>query len=263
MKLSGPKQPRVPAKLGRSLMRHLDAYEIAAAAAGVAALACASPAHASPVCGKLALTFSLTETYAFNPAHQDVAPFNIAQTYANKSSLSIARRERGFFTPNTPSAKVIVAASGFPANVASGASIGPGGKFSRGKSYGLVFGYYVYSLLLGNFKSGDFGYVGFQFSESGKPHYGWMRIKVKLSSQRYVYPSLVLSEFGYESSPNTAIAAGNCGSSASQQSAKADKKAEANARSSSTGNIRQAVPASLGMLALGSEGIPLWREQLE
>jgi len=230
-------------RLAEPLLRHLNGYRLAAGAAGVAMLGYAArPAEAAPICGTLSVTFTYTETYAFNPAHQKIAPFNVAQTFNEISSHTQSLRVRGFFTPNTPDAKELLSANGLPADVASGASIGPGGHFGKGRSYGRLFGYYYFNKVTGNFKPGQVGYVGFQFSEQGQTHYGWVRVQVTKRGRNL--PFLVLSEFGYESTPNTAILAGSCTASAAGA---APTPSEASA------------PASLGLLALGSEAIAFWR----
>jgi hypothetical protein len=93
------------------------------------------------------------------------------------------------------------------------------------------------------FKSGEFGYVGFQFSQSGQTHYGWLRLRLEKRGG-FNYVGLALSKFGYESTPNTPILAGNCATSAE------------NVKPPS---IRTETPESLGLLALGAKGVPLWR----
>jgi hypothetical protein len=239
-----PALARKSADLAEPLVRHLNGYRLAASAAGVAMLACTTPANASPVCGTLTLTFSATETFAFNPAHEKVAPFNIAQTYNEVSSHPGSRIIRAFFTPNTPDGKPLLNANKFPAYVASGANIGPGGHFGTPKSYGLLFQYNYSNRIKGPFSSGQVGYVGFEFSESAQTHYGWIRIQMVRGGFGN-YPSLTVSEYGYESSPNTAIAAGNC------------TAAPTAARPAAT---KASAPASLGLLALGAQGLHAWRE---
>jgi len=231
--------------LAERLLHNLNAYRLAAGAAGVAILACSAPANAAPICGSLSVTLPRTETYAFNPAHQKVAPFNVAHTFNDLSSHPQSYQVRGFFTPNTPDAKAMLSTNGLPADLASGASIGPGGNFGKGKSYGVLFGYYYFNRLTGNFPPNASGYVGFQFSESGQVHYGWLRVRLA-NLDGWHSPSIELSEFGYESTPNTAITAGNCAASAS--SVAPTSKPEAT--------------VSLGLLALGHPGLHLWRRQM-
>ncbi|MGA8761825.1 MAG: hypothetical protein WB562_02960, partial [Candidatus Sulfotelmatobacter sp.] len=135
-KKSNRARPRArgSAPLAEPLLRHLNGYGFAAGAAGVALLACSCPADAAPICGSLSVTLPRTETYSFNPAHEKVAPFNVAHTYNEISSHPQSQMARGFFTPNTPDAKIMLSTNGFPMDLASGVSIGPGGKFGKGKS---------------------------------------------------------------------------------------------------------------------------------
>src|ERR1039458_1721081 len=238
---------RVSSPLTEKLLHRLNGYAMAASAAGVALLACSKSAEASPVCGCLSVTLSYTDTYAFNPAHQKQAPFNLAHTFNNISSLTQSVQARGFFTPNTPGGKVMASTNGLPTELASGASIGPGGNFGKGKEYGLLFGYYYHNRFKGNFQPNQSGYVGFQFTESGQTHCGWLRLRLANLNGEF-YPSLLLSEFGYESAPNTAITTGNCGTSASgfrpgskPQPALVEERKRSNA-------------GSLGLLALGYTG---------
>jgi hypothetical protein len=155
----------------------------------------------------------------------------------------------------------MASANGLPTELASGASIGPGGNFGKGKQYGLLFGYYYRSRFKGNFQPNQGGYVGFQFTQSGQPHYGWLRVKLaKQNGARFSAPALLLSEFGYESSPNTSITAGTCGSSAEleERAPSANRNTNVEANQQTVPNAR-AVSAPLGALALGFEGIALWR----
>jgi hypothetical protein len=95
----------------------------------------------------------------------------------------------------------------------------------------------------GNFNFAKDNYIGFQFSESGQVHYGWARLRVTFHSGAGAKPFTVthILGYGYETTPNTAIAAGSCS---------ADEKANAEPKNSV--NMQS---ASLGLLALGSEGI--------
>jgi hypothetical protein len=244
---------KLPSILSESLHRTLNAYTLAASAAGVAMLACSVPAEAAPVCKNPNLTIPGTNTYALNPAGQQIAPFNIAQTFNNPSSQSFGWWNRDFLTPNSAGANAVVDKNGFPAALAAGASIGPAAQFGRGKSYGLLFTYgYGPSGRggekhhKGNFQFGQSNYFGFKFSVSGEVHYGWVRLSVTLGrglDGKAVFTKIL--SYGYETTPNTAIAAGSCTASA--------------AAAAPTGGAPSAA-ASLGLLALGSEGLPLWRQ---
>jgi hypothetical protein len=269
---------KMSSKLSESLHRNLGAYALAAGAAGVAVLACSVPADAAPVCKNPHLTIPGTNTYALNPAGQQIAPFNIVDTFNNPSSNSFGWWNRGFFTPNSAGANAVLDKNGFPADLAAGASIGPAAQFGPGKSYGLLFTYGYGSGRRGRLKDhqgnlqfGQDNYFGFKFSVSGQVHYGWVRLHVTFGrgTDGQSTSTHILS-YGYESTPNTAILAGSCNASiASAGPALEDQKANVARESSSSDHAAtvasttgdDAASASLGLLALGSEGIPLWRRK--
>src|SRR5215472_15724309 len=97
---SGSKEQRARG-LSKSVDHRLSAYTLAAGAAGVAVIACALPTEGAPVCKTLSATLYRTTTYSFNPAHQAIAPFDLAQTLNEVSSLTFSIRNRLFFTPNS------------------------------------------------------------------------------------------------------------------------------------------------------------------
>jgi hypothetical protein len=275
-----------PCELPVHLHRRLNGYALAAGAAGVAVLACSTPAHATPVCKTVDIRLVGTGTYALNPAQQRVPPFNIAETYNNVSSLPGAFWNRGFFIPNWAGAMPLLGANDLPADVHSGASIGPGGNFAKGPSYGMLFTYGppgsgTFKHHKGNLQLGQFNYIGFRFGEAGESHYGWVRIKVtfKLRTDGKM-GVMLLDGYGYETTPNTGIHAGQCSvpEHASETSAKPTQSASLNAAvaadvkghhderkaeqigpSSVAGHASRS--ATLGLLATGAPGLAIWRRE--
>jgi hypothetical protein len=258
---------RIPARLSELLSQRLNAYAMAAGAAGVAALACATPAEAAPVCKTLSAGLTHTSSFPLYLIDPAVAPFNIAQGTNSTFRSSTTGRgtlmwwNRGFFTPNSAGAKVLLS-NALPADLASGAEIGPGGKLGKGASYGLLFTYGRGEFSFrgggttlkhrGNLNLTQNNYVGFQFDNSGAVHYGWARLSVSYQKVggKVRHTVIHVLGYGYESTPDTAIAAGNC--SGSEQS-------NATIDNSSTGPSRN---ASLGELALGNAGLARWRRPL-
>jgi hypothetical protein len=250
-------QTSKPAVVSDALLRQINTYALAAGAAGVAALACAPQAEAAPVCKTLSISISATNTIPFNPAGEKFPPFQIAQTTFNTvtsgSFGQLSVWNRGFFTPNSKGANVLLGKSNFPAALASGASIGPGGDFGKGGSYGLLFTYGVgspshrrhgtISNHFGNLKLQATNLVGLQFSQNGNVHYGWARLQITLQKGRIDYLG-----WGYESTPSTAITAGSCSAD--------DKSTAPKTTASATNDNATSGGASLGMLALGAAGIP-------
>ena len=250
--------------LREPLSQALNAYAVAAVAAGVTVVACSMPAEAAPICKSLNGQITRTSSFAFSPTGQFVPPFNVAQTtfkyFLGTTGVSTwIWLNRGFFSPNTVGAKVLLGIHDLPAGLAYGDQIGPGGQFSKGRSYGLLFTYGKGNFSVGggtklkhrghmSFEHDNF--VGFQFSQSGSVHYGWLRLSLAVldSKSGGNFPkvtSIHLTSYGYESASNTAIAAGSCSAEAS----------------SSDDVSGPSAGPSLGMLALGSEGISAWRKR--
>jgi hypothetical protein len=259
-----------PARLSDPLNQRLNGYALAAGAAGVALLACSAPAaEAAPVCKDLSVQLFHNNTYALNPAGQAFAPFNVAQSTVRYSgngySYSFVSWNRAFFSPNSAGAQVLLDSKGFPVDVAAGASIGPGGQFGKGASYGLMFTYGkgpgpnsgrgTLQKHQGNIVLQQVNYVGFQFSQAGSVHYGWARLKVGVGETYWGKRTLIkLLGYGYEPTANTGIAAGSCTATPASKAGTKSSGAVSDATS------QDAPPApALSMLALGSNGLSLWR----
>ncbi len=258
---------RQPMALSTSLDRRLNGYALAAGAAGVALLACSAPAaEAAPVCKTLSAQLFRAAAYPINPAGQAIAPFNLGQSTvvytAYGYSTFSANWNRAFLAANSLGANALLDSKGFPADVASGAAIGPGGNFGKGASYGLMFTYGkgpgsksdvgTLSRHKGNFNFQQENIFGFEFAQSGKIHFGWVRLKanVKIYDKQYKRTQISVLQYGYESTPNTAIDAGSCGSG---------QRAEADSGQGLTEATLRPSAAELGRLALGSAGRSLGR----
>jgi hypothetical protein len=88
-------------------------------------------------------------------------------------------------------------------------------------------------------------YLGVRFTIDGETHYGWIRLAITTNLQMGgPFMSAKITGYAYETEPNTAIFVG------------IEKEPPAEESSESIQN--QGGP-SLGMLALGADGMPLWR----
>ena len=87
-------------------------------------------------------------------------------------------------------------------------------------------------------------FIGAKFKINNKTHYGWVRVTVKTTTQQV---SATVTEYGYETVANKRVSAGLPGAASVQPPTKA-------ANSSA---------ASLGALALGAEGLAIWRREEE
>ena len=200
-------------KLAYWIDQQLNAYAVAASAAGVALLACSAPADARVICKNTHQSLVGTQTIPFNPANGKFPPFNLAQSFHHSSSgSSVFSFNRAFLTPNTQAANDLLANNGLPAALVKGAVIGAKGHFGKGNSYGMLFTYGNYGGGTVNHHHGNFpltkvGYLGLKFSISGKTHYGWARLRVDVNKPQ---ATTNLLGFGYETIAGKAVHAGSC-----------------------------------------------------
>lgn len=256
------------ANLSETIEHRINFYCLAVAAAGVSTLAMGQPADATvvitntnipiPNCafafpcsvsldlngdGVNDLKFSLINTYSYSTQsnHLNVSPLN------GGGVIGIAGGAHG------PYASALL----------RGAKIGASDHFSGGKdrievSYrgydrsGILSALNLYGKWGGNHPN---RFIGVKFKINGKTHFGWVRITVTTPSPSCVplcdtFMSGTITEYGYETVANKSLGAGLAGAAAA---------VAPNAQENKT---QQSHP-SLGMLALGSDGLPLWRREEE
>jgi hypothetical protein len=240
------------AQFSEASLRRLNAYALAAGAAGVGLIA-VTPANAEVVYTPTQVTISLggTSEYDLNPANSAVAPFKICAGFTSPGVYW----DTISFNPNTNGAHFIQGPGTIwsIAPLKAGVVIGQGRRFG-GRSRGLVATYGPYGRGTYNnhdgFKFGQTAYIGFKFQISGQTHYGWARVDVRFdhnTPKRRLY--LQLTGYAYETTANTSIKAGQT----SGTLAIPIKESIA---------PESALPTqSLGLLALGAEGMAAWRSE--
>jgi len=162
-------------------------------------------------------------------------------------------------------------ADGSAAALASGVKIGPNQNFTPDYAImGEVFKGWFFSIrhnrcLHLDERDGDWvnvshRYLGLEFQINGKTHYGWARLRVQVG---YVYINATLTGYAYETTPGKSIKAG-------QTKEPDDSKFNPDSLSpndpGSGASLTSPVPekprpTSLGMLAIGAQGVPLWRRK--
>jgi len=260
-------QKRQTVLVTESVLQRLNAYALAAGAAGVGIFA-ASPAQAKVVYTPVSVTVSLSNTlvYDLNPANAAVEPFQLVANFTSPASLYWNVIS---FNPKTSGAR-FVQGPGTNWSIAplpKGSPIGPGRKFGGSRGFVDTFGPYGGGTFKNHdgFKFGQTVYIGFKFQISGQTHYGWARVKVTFD-QNKLKDRLTchLTGYAYETTPNMSIKAGQTSgpttveNSALPQAASPTSDAKAD---SSNARAAAAPYQSLGLLALGVEGIPAWRRQ--
>jgi len=226
-------------RLNSTLEKKLAVYISAAGAAGVGLLAAAQSAEAKVV-------YTATNTVVTTPVEIDlnndgIADFTIGfYGYLHQALLDVKPQVRGNGVRGNGEA-----ACGF-----FGVPVGPGEKFAFNSYHQngvFMAGFYFYGI------SSSFGpwanvtnrYLGFKFLIDGQAHYGWARVSVTNEIR-----SVVLTGYAYETTPNKAIVEGHTSGAAS-----ADAIVPANRLSAGS------LPATLGMLARGSDGLFAWRRE--
>jgi len=240
------------AKFSDSALRHLNAYALAAGAAGVSLLA-VTPANAEVIYTPTKVTISPfgTTGYDLNPANSAVAPFKINAGFTSPGVYW----DLISFNPNTSGARFVQGpgTSWSVAPLKAGVVIGHGRRFGS-PVRGLVATYGPYGGGTYNnhdgFKFGQTAYIGFKFLISGQTHYGWARVTVRFDHNAPKHRLfLQLTGYAYETTPNMSIKAGQTSGTPS------------GLNKVSTAPEGTLPSQSLGLLALGTVGLPAWRRE--
>ena len=230
------RSPRVPSQLSRLLHQRLNAYALAASAAGVGVLALAKPVDARIVYTKTYQVIGHNKSYNLDLNNDGVVDFVIKNVYARTSGgtsdvLHLAPAAGNAFLVGARTNCFACAAM-----VVSGYGLGGASSlFAAGKSVALARaagGLGGNTLWGGNWGNVRNGYLGLKFNISGETHYGWARLNVR----ERVWPFSVVATitgYAYETIPNKPIIAGK-----------------------TRGNDE----ASLGHLAQGTSGVAAWRQ---
>jgi hypothetical protein len=245
-----------PTVLPTAMDRNLRVYSTAAFAAGVSMLALATPAQAEVVVTKKTIQIPLNPQNGSGPVGIDfnrdgIRDFSAAIYY---SAYPFSDHSLSIFPPNGGGAIVASRRNNYASALVRGAKIGPSAHFSNTsnkKPIEIVDGRdsstsATYTRTLrGNWGGNPSNrFLGVRFQIKGKTHYGWIRLTV-ITDPRGL--AATITGYAYETVPNKRITAGATASSASQTNAK---------------NQTERPPAaSLGMMALGADGLAIWRRK--
>ena len=238
-------------KFGQSgtLEQRTKSYSMAAAAAGVSLLALAAPAE-----GKVVITthisIPVTGTVTIDFNHDGVADLELMMCgYSDGRFKCGSAAPLGFYStylsarPFNGGGVLEKKQTGLASNLARSAPIGQSGYFGK---YGLLARRagtaYTTATRLGNWGSGQPNhFLGVKIIIHGTTHYGWVRVTVKNPTGRGPITATI-TEYGYETIANKKVLAGLASNNAKVIPEKASG-------------------GSLGMLALGAEGLPMWRRE--
>ncbi|MGC1434411.1 MAG: hypothetical protein WA847_00840 [Terriglobales bacterium] len=220
--MSSAPQPRKTFKISNSLNRQLNAYALAASAAGVGVLALAPASEAKVV---------YTETHQVTRAgfplyidlnHDGIKDFVLRTMYYAGTSGFEAGLDASGYRSNAVAGKRFKSSGGYFFSAASalpaGAQIGPERKFPVRFPFMAVEHFNrvhssQYSDLgpwVGKGKGVRNRYLGLKFVIHGKVHYGWARLSVTLGHHRQ-YGDVIgtLTGYAYETIPNKPIITGH------------------------------------------------------
>jgi hypothetical protein len=249
---------RTPAKLSESINGHLDRYALAACAAGVGMLALAQPAQAKIVYTPAHEKFTRFPPVTLDLNHDGIGDFVLA--LGGRVETGFRSQYAWVYAPRSNNTDEIVATAkrDYAPAVAlrAGERIGPGRLFGGADilvAHATNYGRHSSSTLWEDqWANGGKGlkdrYLGLKFMISGQVHFGWARVTVTTSGKNF---TATLTGYAYETVPNKSIIAGKT------------KGPENETRGKQASAAPVVVPtptqATLGLLALGSPGLSIWR----
>jgi hypothetical protein len=240
-------QRRQQARLPNKLDRRLIAYSAAATAAGVGLIATSPSAEAKVVYTAANLTIPAEQSVSFDLNHDGIPDFGFYFYQYGAIRKPLGYHEEGLVIDPAKTGNAIwsVQSSKGGACAAAlppGVKVGPGADF-QGKSLGLWQSEgTAYS---GPFQFCEFGkrtrgaFLGLKFLINGQAHYGWAHVTIKGSQA-------VLNGYAYETVPNQPILTGNTSGPVEV--------------GESLPMTIPTQPATLVVLARGSQGLDIWRK---
>ena len=239
--------------LSQTINHHLNLYSLGAAAAGVSMLALAQPAEGEVVVTKTNIHINFGDQASIDLNNDGINDFTLAAQGANYDhsfygTLAAVPLNGG---------KVVGGNRGalgpYASALVKGANIGPSAHFSSSMARQQItverfLGFSTASPFItyyGKWQPGSGNhYLGVKFLIKGATHYGWIRLSVGTSSEL----GSTITEYAYETVADKKIGAGDS----------ADGSVTATETHAQESAPKLTGP-SIGMLALGADGLALWR----
>jgi hypothetical protein len=238
--------------LTESINHRVNLYSAAAVAAGVSMLALAQPADAEVVVTKANLPITHLASVSLDLNKDGIADFQFSlYTFAYHSFFAdlTVQGLTGGEVVGSPGSRGAYASA-----LIRGAKIGPSAHFSSDNGFASIersHGAAISSTFYSRHTYGKWGdnppnrFLGVKFLINGATHYGWVRLTVISAPRRPI--SATITGYAYETIPNKHILAG------------IPPKPSADTQAQQEGE-KPGRP-SLGMLALGVDGLALWRRE--
>jgi hypothetical protein len=243
-------RPRTASELSEAVQRQLNLYALAATAAGVGMLALSQSAEGKIVYTPTHKVLIGRGFVALDLNHDGLRDFTLAQTFTN-TVVSHYQHSTLNVYPFKNTKNLILGKGIYAAALPAGASIGSARKF-RSKNNLMAklmnpdSSYQWYGPWANGGKGVKNRYLGLKFTVKGKIHFGWARLTVDTANNRI---TTTLTGYAYETISKKAIIAG-----------KTNGPDDASAEESNAAlTVPTPEPATLGVLALGSPGLSIWR----
>lgn len=232
---------RTTDSIGALLEKKLAWYAAAAGAAGLGLLASTPAADARIVYFPANQRILPNTTFALDVNHDGVTDFTLSDTHGCNFDYCYGDLSAVPAAGNAVEGKLGFLGTQLASALNAGAPIGPAAPFSGQLMIRTSMG------STGRWLNVTNRYLGLKFQINGQTHFGWARLTVRVSSARVL---AALTGYAYETVPDMPIVAGKTSG------------AESATTISPNPTIRErpspATP-SLGMLALGAQGLSLWR----
>jgi hypothetical protein len=256
--------PRKTAKLSESVHHQLNMYTLAAGAAGVTLLSLTPPCDAKIVYtpAHVVIGHGGTNLLYIDLNHDGISDLAIATSHNSCTSECLVNLD-AFPMGNRVEGKKVRSHSSSSAFVLRpGTRVGPRAPFVQGGEFGcpmldvFSFPFTHYRRLTGKWHDVTDRYLGVSFIIRGKTHFGWARLTVHDKGHAI---TAVLTGYAYETIPNKPIITGKTKGQDDDIAEQQNHPGPAASLNSPIPETPQ--PASLGMLALGAQGVPLWRRK--
>jgi hypothetical protein len=245
---------RKTAKLSESVHQQLNMYALAASAAGVGMLALVQPSEGKIIYTSTHKTIKVHQHYNLDLNHDGISDFTIQLTTTGAGGTHLLFYTLAVLSPRNNAVvggKTHTYGRGpYAFALQCGAVVGPKQPFP-GELMALAGIDDGFSVYVGQWLDVKNRYLGLKFHIQGKIHYGWVRLSVVSSNTSIA--SATLTGYAYETVPNKPIVAG--------KTKGADESDSSVGQSEATLNAPAPTPAMLGLLAMGSSGLSIWRRK--
>jgi hypothetical protein len=195
-------QPRV---LPAALHHRLNAYALAAGAAGIGLLALAEPSSAEIIYTKTNQVMGKEGTIYLDLNHDGITDVTIENRYNRYCNIFGTCRTYASLAAVPPGNNEVVYNVYGAVAMKAGMGIGARDAFKGGKEM-MVRGSDSLSYAFGSWFNVTNRYLGVKFNINGETHYGWVRLSVQ--NQGGITITATLTGYAYETLPNTPLTAG-------------------------------------------------------